>query len=153
MKKLVQSLFLMLLITTSVLAQDKRVSGKVTAKDDGMPLPGVSIKVSGTNIGTQTNVDGNYSITVPLNSKTIEVSYVGFTTEKISVGTNTVINVSLASDAKSLSEVLVNGIANIKRNAPNTFKIFTRLIVIGLIRSFTSSSVLQGSFTSSISSG
>jgi hypothetical protein len=105
MKKLVQSLFLMLLITTSVLAQDKRVSGKVTAKDDGMPLPGVSIKVSGTNIGTQTNVDGNYSITVPLNSKTIEVSYVGFTTEKISVGTNSVINVSLASDAKSLSEV------------------------------------------------
>ncbi|MBK0381560.1 SusC/RagA family TonB-linked outer membrane protein [Pedobacter sp. SD-b] len=115
MKKLVQSLFVMLLIATSVLAQDKKVTGKVTAKDDGMPLPGVSVKVTGTNIGTQTNVDGKYSITIPLNSRTIEVSYVGFSTQKLVVGDNTVINVSLASDAKALSEVIVNGIVPIKR--------------------------------------
>jgi TonB-linked SusC/RagA family outer membrane protein len=109
MKKLVQSLFLMLLIATSVLAQDKIVSGKVTSLEDGLPLPGVSVKVTGTKIGIQTDANGNYSINVPKTARSIEVSFIGFTTKTVQIGTKTVLNVSLETDAKQLSEVIVTG--------------------------------------------
>ena len=54
MKKLLQSLFLLLFIAFQAIAQERTVTGTVTDKTDGLPLPGVSVKVKGTNIGTST---------------------------------------------------------------------------------------------------
>ena len=109
MKKLVRSLFLMMLIASSVLAQDKRITGKVTAKEDGLPLPGVSIKAAGTQIGTQTDANGNFSFLVPSGSKSLEVTYIGFLNQTVTIGKNLKVNISLATDTKQLSEVVITG--------------------------------------------
>ena len=115
MKKLVQSLFVMLLIASSVLAQDKKITGKVTAKEDGLPLPGVSVKVTGTKLGTQTDANGNYSIIVPTSAKSLDISFVGFLAKTVPLGTRLVLNIILETDAKQLSEVIVNGYSSIKK--------------------------------------
>jgi TonB-linked SusC/RagA family outer membrane protein len=109
MKKLVQSLFLLLLFASIAFAQDKKITGKVTSKDDGLPLPGVSVKVTGSNLGTQTDVNGNYSVTVPSTFKSLTFSSIGFANQIITISAKSIINVSLASDASVLSEVVVVG--------------------------------------------
>jgi iron complex outermembrane receptor protein len=91
------------------MAQDATVSGKVTASDDGSPIPGVNVLVKGTNNGTVTDTDGNYRISVPSGS-TLVFSFVGYTTSEQVVGANqSSLNVSLESDVTSLSEVVVVG--------------------------------------------
>lgn len=109
MKKLVQSLFVLLLIASSVLAQDRRVTGKVTAAEDGLPLPGVSVKVTGQKQGTQTDASGKFSLNIPADAKSLEVSYIGFVNQIVAIGARTNINVSLQNDTKALSEVVVVG--------------------------------------------
>jgi TonB-linked SusC/RagA family outer membrane protein len=115
MKKLVQSLFLLLFVASVAFAQDKKITGKVTSKDDGLPLPGVSVLVTGTKIGTQTDVNGNYTISVPSSSKTLEFTFIGFSTQTVSIGAKTTINVNLDLNAKALSEVVVTGYGSQKK--------------------------------------
>ncbi|MBC6608884.1 TonB-dependent receptor [Hymenobacter sp. BT188] len=88
-------------------APDVTVTGRVT-DEKGEGLPGVNVVVKGTSNGTSTDVDGRYSITVPDNA-TLVVSYVGYTPREIAVGGRTTIDVPLAPDAQSLSEVVVVG--------------------------------------------
>src|SRR6476659_7288797 len=95
-------------------AQDRTVSGTVTAKDDGSPLPGVSIEVKGTKIGTQTSADGKYTIKIPAAANQLVFTYVGFTSVTLPIKGNT-LNVSLESDNKQLSEVVVVGYGTQKR--------------------------------------
>lgn len=110
MKQKLLSIFLVcVLLAGAAFAQDKRITGKVTAREDGLPLPGVSVKVSGTTIGTQTDVNGNYSISAPSSAKTLEFSFIGFSTQLTTIGAKTTINVGLDLDAKQLSEVVVTG--------------------------------------------
>jgi hypothetical protein len=59
-QKLLSILLLCVMLASTALAQDKRINGKVTAKEDGLSLPGVSVKVTGTKLGTQTDASGNY---------------------------------------------------------------------------------------------
>lgn len=88
-------------------SQDKSITGVVTA-DDGVPLPGASIMVKGTTIGTMSDFDGNY--TIEASSGTIlEFSYMGMETKEVKVGTNTTINVALQSSQIGLEEVVVVG--------------------------------------------
>lgn len=84
------------------------VSGKVLAADDGSPIPGVNVLEKGTSNGTVTDGDGNYRITVSGGS-TLVFSFVGYVTQESAVGTQSVIDVTLASDVTSLSEVVVVG--------------------------------------------
>ena len=58
MKKLLQSFFLLVFVASSALAQNKTITGTVTAKEDGMPLPGVSVKIKGTSTGVATTSNG-----------------------------------------------------------------------------------------------
>lgn len=90
----------------SIYAQDA-ISGSVT-DNSGSPLPGASIVEKGTTNGTQTDFDGNYTISADGNA-TLVFSYVGFATQEIAIGGRTSINVSLAEDASQLSEVVVVG--------------------------------------------
>ena len=101
--------FVFLLLSLSSIAQDRKVSGKVTSSDDGSPLPGVGVQVKGTSKGTQTGLDGDYSIVVPSGS-TLVFSFVGMEAQNVSVGNKTTINVSLGADARQLSEVVVTAV-------------------------------------------
>ena len=106
------TLFLALIVQFTF-AQDKTVTGVVTDQD-GLPLPGASVVVKGTNNGAQTDFDGNYSIQA--NSGDVLVySFVGQTTEERTVGAASSINVTLEMDAQALDEVVVTGALNIKR--------------------------------------
>lgn len=89
------------------MAQQRTVTGKVSSSDDGLGLPGVNVVVRGTSTGTMTDADGNFSIVVPNESSVLVFSYVGYATQEITVGANSVINLSLVVDAKTLSEVVV----------------------------------------------
>ncbi len=110
MKQKLLSIFLVcVLLAGAAFAQDKRITGKVTAKEDGLPLPGVSVRVTGSKLGTQTDANGNYAINVPDGSNTLQISYIGFLSQTIAIGNRSVINVSLETDAKQLSEVIVTG--------------------------------------------
>ncbi len=101
----------LILFQFSLLAQDKTftLSGKVTAEKDGIPLPGVNILVKGTNQGTSSDFDGNYSIKVKEGS-VIEYLYVGFKTQIITTAAeNNVVNITLQEDAAELEQVVVIG--------------------------------------------
>ena len=97
-----------MLVSLSMFAQDKTVTGKVTDKSDGSGMPGVSVSVQGSNKGTQTDVNGIYKISTPANA-TLVFSFVGFTKQEIAVGTRSEMNVVLASADKALDEVIVVG--------------------------------------------
>ncbi|HEY0654847.1 MAG TPA: TonB-dependent receptor [Chryseosolibacter sp.] len=99
---------LLMLITTIAWSQSRTVTGKVTSADDGTGLPGVNVIEKGTNNGTATDAEGNYSINVG-NNATLVFSFVGYTSQEVVVGTQSTINSSLASDVTSLSEVVVVG--------------------------------------------
>lgn len=106
-------LFLLSLITARVYAQDVVVTGKVT--DVKAPLPGVVIKVQGAAAtGTYTDNQGRYSLTVSPGAVLIFTS-IGFKTQTITVGTNKTIDVSMETDAKALSEVVVVGYGTQKK--------------------------------------
>ena len=112
MKKLLPSLFLLLFIVSqaiSQVAQERTVTGTVTAREDGLPLPGVSVLVKGTRVGTQTNKDGQYSVQMPSGSNQLEFRFIGYAAQTVSVGSNAVVNATLIIDSEQLSEVVVVG--------------------------------------------
>lgn len=90
------------------LAQSRTVSGKVTSADDALSIPGANILEKGTVNGTVTDADGNFKISVGDNA-TLVFTFVGFATQEIVVGSQSVVSVTLKSDVTSLSEVVVTG--------------------------------------------
>lgn len=109
MKKLLQSLFIVLLFAGSALAQNRTVTGTVTGKEDGLPIPGVTVLLKGTTNGTQTNAQGKYSLSIPAGSAEIVFSSLGFTTQTLS-NVSGVLDVTLETDSKALSEVVVTAV-------------------------------------------
>src|ERR1700754_3194395 len=93
-KLLLVSLSILLLCVTQVFAQNRTVTGTVTAKDDGLPIPGVTVKIKGTSFGVPTDVNGKFSISVTSGS-TLVFSFVAYETQEIPVGSKSVINVIL----------------------------------------------------------
>ncbi|WP_439558625.1 SusC/RagA family TonB-linked outer membrane protein, partial [Dyadobacter sp.] len=89
--------------------------GKVTDGPTPQGLPGVNVVVKGTQVGTVTDADGNFSISVPENSTTLVFSYVGYLAQEIEIGTRSAIDVQLKADAKSLNEVVVVGYGTQKK--------------------------------------
>ncbi|QLE01960.1 TonB-dependent receptor [Galbibacter sp. BG1] len=100
-------LFILLFLVCGSFGFAQTVSGTVTDAS-GTPLPGTSVLVKGTSNGTQTDFDGNYSISVDGNS-TLVFSYVGFETKEVSVNNQSTVNVSLNEAASALDEVVVIG--------------------------------------------
>ena len=114
MKKLLQSLFILLFVASSVMAQERTITGTVTSSEDGLPIPGVSVKVKGTNIGASTGANGKFSLNVPASANIIVVSSIGFATQEVAIsGTN--LSISLSTDSKSLNEIVVTGVLGIER--------------------------------------
>ncbi|PKD19003.1 SusC/RagA family TonB-linked outer membrane protein [Salegentibacter salinarum] len=96
-------------------AQEKLVTGTVV-DEDGLPLPGVNVIEKGTNNGSQTNFDGQYSLSVDVGD-IIVFSYVGFRTQEITVGEADVYDVTLGTDAAALDEVVVVGYGTATRQS------------------------------------
>jgi len=105
-----------MLCITQVFAQNRTVTGTVTAKDDGLPIPGVSVKIKGTNVGVQTATNGKYTISVPANA-VLSFSFIGYVTQERPTGSSSVLNVVLEVSAQQLGEVVVTGALGIKTQA------------------------------------
>ncbi|WP_374951403.1 SusC/RagA family TonB-linked outer membrane protein [Mucilaginibacter sp.] len=107
-QKLLNFVLVLLFIgSTQAYAQTRTVTGTVTGKDDGKTLPGVSVVVQGTRVGTQTGPDGSYSIKVG-SGQSLVFSFIGFKTIIVTPGEGRT-NVSLAGSASALNEVVVTG--------------------------------------------
>lgn len=87
------------------------ITGKVTDAETGESIPGVNVLIKGTTVGTSTDMEGNYSLSVPDpdGSPVLVFSFLGYASQEVPVGTNPVINVSLAQDVAALDEVVVVG--------------------------------------------
>ncbi len=107
-------LILLVLGASAALAQT--VNGTVSDADTGDPLPGVSVSVQGTIIGTTTNIDGQYSLTLPQSPATLVFSFVGFKTEERNASAGQTVDVALSEDVLGLDEVVITGVAtSVKR--------------------------------------
>lgn len=94
----------------------RTVKGKILdAKKE--PLPGATVQVKGTTLGVVTDVDGNYTLSIPSDPNTIlTISFVGMKQQDVKAGTSAVINVTLQEDSQTLEQVVVNGIFERKAN-------------------------------------
>ncbi|MFN8355609.1 MAG: SusC/RagA family TonB-linked outer membrane protein [Spirosomataceae bacterium] len=101
--------FGMLTCSEQAKAQDRMLQGKVTAAEDNAPLPGVSVRIKGTNKGTTTDATGSFKLSVEAKS-VITLSFIGYVSQEITVGNQSMLNVALVSDAKILSEVVVTAL-------------------------------------------
>ena len=116
MKKLTLLLVIFVIGLQSIWAQTKEISGTVTSADDGSSIPGVSVSVKGTTLGTITDLDGYYVINIPQDAQTLVFSFVGMQPQEIQA-TGSTINVVMKSDVVDVSEVIVtaNAITREKR--------------------------------------
>jgi TonB-linked SusC/RagA family outer membrane protein len=114
-KQLLKLIFcpLFLLLSSLAMAQNITVTGKVT-DEKGLDLPGVTITIKGTQKGTNSDINGKYSI-VATSNNVIVFSMVGFVGQEIKVNNQSVINVSLAAEDRLLNEVVVIGYGTQKR--------------------------------------
>lgn len=106
---------LLVLVVQVTFAQQLSVTGTVI-DESGLPLPGVNVIIEGTNRGTQTDFDGNYSISAST-GEVIIFSYVGYATGRAVVGQNPRINATLSVDAAALEEVIVTGFGNVSKTS------------------------------------
>jgi TonB-linked SusC/RagA family outer membrane protein len=110
MKKL--SLFLICILIAGmqfVNAQTKSISGAVTSKEDGTSIPGVSVMVKGTTMGTVTNLDGKFELDVLNDAKVLVFSFIGMKNLEVEIGSQTTFNISMETDVFSVDEVVVVG--------------------------------------------
>src|SRR5690606_26317942 len=105
-----------MLLIGSAYAQDRRISGRVTSATDGAPIAGVSVVAVGGSAATQTDDLGTFSINIPSSITQLEFRYLGYTPERVDVGTQSVLDVKLTEDAASLEEVVVTAMG-IQRSA------------------------------------
>jgi TonB-linked SusC/RagA family outer membrane protein len=92
-----------------VSGQDRTITGNITGQDDSGPLPGVAVMVKGTALGTTTDNDGHYSVTVPDDNAVLVFSFIGYLSQEVAVAGKAVIDITLVPDITSLEEVVVVG--------------------------------------------
>lgn len=107
-KRLLGFLVLFLAVGATAMAQ-RTVSGRV-ASADGTPLPGVSVLVKGTTTGTSTDAEGQFTVDVQDENSVLVISFIGYTTQEITVGNQTNINVTMVDDITQLGEVVVTAL-------------------------------------------
>ncbi|SHN23349.1 TonB-linked outer membrane protein, SusC/RagA family [Mucilaginibacter sp. OK098] len=95
-------------------AADQTITGTVTDASN-LPVPGVTVKLKGSTIAASTDAQGKYSITIPNANAVLVFTFLGFTTQEVSVNGQTVINIKLVEESKSLNEVVIVGYATQKK--------------------------------------
>lgn len=116
MRKILMLLSGVLLLSVQLVAQTRTISGKVT---DGQasPIPNVSVMVKGTSVGTTTDDNGTYSLTVPEKGKTLVFTAVGMASQEVAIGSRTDISITLLPEDKSMQEVVVVGYGKTTKEA------------------------------------
>ena len=109
---LIYSLFLVISFT-QVYGQGRIISGTVVSGTDGEPLPGVNVLLKGTSVGTVTNTEGVYQISVPAQGGQLIFSFIGYATQEVDIGSRSVIDMALEEDVKQLGEVVVVGFGSL----------------------------------------
>jgi TonB-dependent SusC/RagA subfamily outer membrane receptor len=104
-----------MLFSPAVFAQKTNKVKGIVKDDKGVPLPGVGVKVKGTSLGTSTNVDGVYNLTVPAETSVLVFSYIGYISQEVTVGTKASINISLKENFSDLDEVVVTGYGGVAK--------------------------------------
>ena len=108
MKKLLSVLFLLSFTLASVYAQNIQVKGTVVSGSDNEPLPGVNVVVKGTTNGGITDLDGNFTLSVPADA-TLSITYIGFKSQEVAVNGKNSLKIVLQEDSETLDEVVVVG--------------------------------------------
>ncbi|MFB0908360.1 MAG: carboxypeptidase-like regulatory domain-containing protein [Spirosomataceae bacterium] len=135
-------LSLLLMLAAGVTYAQTKVTGKVTTAGDDSALPGVTVQVKGTSVGTQTDGEGNYSVTASKN-QTLIFSFIGMQTQEIAVGNRSIVNVSLAESENLLNEVIVLTALGLERKKDDDMSSSTIIDTDALQRS-GESGVIQG---------
>ena len=107
-------LLLLILLTSAVLYSQEEVSGYVK-DENGITLPGVSVYIKGTTIGTITDAEGKYNIYVEEKDAVLVFSFMGYLTKEIMVGDQTSVDVNMEPDLVDLEEVVVVGYGSQKK--------------------------------------
>jgi len=107
--RLLQLIIAMFLSTTVLLAQDRTVTGTITDENSD-PVPGATIQIKGTSSGTISDANGKFTLSAS-NDAVLVISFIGYTTQEITVGNQSTINVSMVTDVTQLQEVVVTGYA------------------------------------------
>jgi TonB-dependent starch-binding outer membrane protein SusC len=105
--RLLCSLFLLIAGVVSAQAPTKPITGKIT-DEGGAPIPGATVQVKGTSVGTSTGVDGNFKLNAPATATTLIVSYIGFVKQEVPI-TGSDIAVTLKLESTTLTDVVVVG--------------------------------------------
>jgi len=105
-KLLIFFLFTLFSLQTAF-AQNRKITGVVTGADDGQPLPGVSVMVQGTKLGTLTSGDGQYTLNVPSGGGVLVFTFIGYATQNVTITSSNTYNVKIASSTRQLTEVTV----------------------------------------------
>ncbi|SHK27858.1 MULTISPECIES: SusC/RagA family TonB-linked outer membrane protein [Reichenbachiella] len=116
MKRILLICFMLLsALVTESWAQDRTVSGKVT-DDTGEGLPGVNVVLKGTTVGSTSDIEGNWKVSVPSDGGVLVFSFVGMTAQEVAIGSRSVIDITMKADAQQLSELVITsyGIARAK---------------------------------------
>jgi len=111
LKRLFFSTFL---LTTGLIvatwAQERTVTGKIISAQDVSPLPGVNIFLKGTTTGTVTDIHGNYRLSLPDEGGSLVFSFIGYTTQEIGIGAQSVIDVQMVAEVTQLSELVITSL-------------------------------------------
>jgi TonB-linked SusC/RagA family outer membrane protein len=110
MKKVLCFLLFIALGTAALSGQARAITGKVVSADDGAPLPGVSVAVAGTSIGTITDAEGKYELSVPQSAEKLVFSFVGLLSQELVIGSSNVIDVVMQQELLKLDEVVVTAL-------------------------------------------
>ncbi|WP_460891528.1 SusC/RagA family TonB-linked outer membrane protein [Rufibacter soli] len=108
-KALLFSFALMLTLLTQAYAQNRTVTGRVTDTATGEGMPGVTVQLKGSTTAVPTDANGSYSINVPSAGGTLVFSFIGYSNQEVAIGSQSTVNIRLASDAEALKEIVVVG--------------------------------------------
>jgi len=112
--------------------QNATVTGKVTDSKDGSPMPGVSVTVKGTTVGTVTDAQGNFRLSVPSSATTLSLSFLGYNRKDVAI-TGSPLRITLESASTALSDIVVIGYGTVRRRD-----------VTGAVAKVTSTDFVQG---------
>jgi TonB-linked SusC/RagA family outer membrane protein len=143
-KSLVSMLILFFIGLQGVLAQSREITGMVTSAEDGLSIPGVSVIVKGTTIGTTTDLDGKYSLNVPEDGQILIFSFVGMQMQEVEI-TSSTINVVMETESIGMDEVVVVGYtAKAKDEIASAVSTVTAEQLSGLTPTTSVDNMLQG---------
>ena len=119
-KKLLSIFMLSILFVSFSFAQNRNLTGKVISAEDGQPLPGVTVVATGTTVGTTTDNNGNFSLSVPNGTASLQFKFIGFADQTVPLSSSNLVNVTLSLESSQLGEVVITGAYGTQQSSRST---------------------------------